>query len=325
MSDGGGRASRRGARARLSALVIRVARALLAGTSVQRWPLTTVLYRAAFRFGHSGDEISVEFRGVTLTAPNRDVTIVPGLVGGFYEKHELDLFERLAVSSRTVLDVGANIGLYACLAARHAPDGAQIIAFEPVPENLRYLARNLRENGLTGRVQVQPLAVGDRVGEITLFTVEGDVSIGTHSVSAHNASGSSTTLRVPVTTLDAVVARLCAGPVDLLKVDVEGFEGAVLDGARDLLARHHPTLLVEFIPEHLRNCGHDPADLAKLLFASYDAVFAIDERSGTVVRCTPEHFAADAVAPNLVALHTASHPQHLAILQPPATSGPGAP
>ena len=58
-------------------------------------------------------------------------------MGGFYEKIELDVFERLAAISNTIVDVGANIGLYCCIAAVRAPDhAAMIVAFEPVPENL---------------------------------------------------------------------------------------------------------------------------------------------------------------------------------------------
>src|SRR5690348_12538159 len=133
-------------REQVSNAVIRAARKRLANTPVQKLPLTKTIYTKVFRFGSAGEEATTNFRGVQLTFPTNDITIVPGLVGGFYEKVELDVFERLAAISNMVVDVGANIGLYSCIAADRAPASAKIIAFEPVPENLRYLRRNLEEN-----------------------------------------------------------------------------------------------------------------------------------------------------------------------------------
>ena len=113
--------------------VIRVARKLLANTPIQKLPLTTKVYTQVFRFGNANEEVTTTFRGIQLTMPTKDTTIVPGLVGGFYEKIELDIFERLAAISKTIVDVGANIGLYSCIAADRAPAPGRIIAFEPVP------------------------------------------------------------------------------------------------------------------------------------------------------------------------------------------------
>ena len=83
----------------------------------QKLSLTTKVYTKVFRFGSPSDEVTTEFRGVELTIPTKDITIVPGLVGGFYEKIELDVFERLTAVSKTIIDVGANVGLYSCIAA----------------------------------------------------------------------------------------------------------------------------------------------------------------------------------------------------------------
>src|SRR5690242_1580024 len=119
-------------RARASGTIIKAARKLLANTPVQKLPLTTKIYAKVFRFGNAGGETTTNFRGVELTVPTKDITIVPGLVGGFYEKIELDVFESLAAISETIVDVGANVGLYCCIAASRASAGCQIVAFEPV-------------------------------------------------------------------------------------------------------------------------------------------------------------------------------------------------
>ncbi len=130
-------------RAHAAGVAIKSARKLFANTAAQRLPLTSRVYAKVFKFGSAGDEVTATFRGVRLTSPTRDITITPGLVGGFYEKIELDVFEQLAIVSDTIIDVGANIGLYSCLAASRASANCVVVAFEPAPENLSYLRRNL--------------------------------------------------------------------------------------------------------------------------------------------------------------------------------------
>lgn len=272
-------------RAHAAGTVIKTARKLFANTPVQRLSLTSRVYAKVFRFGSAGDEVTTTFRGVRLTSPTRDITIAPGLVGGFYEKIELDVFERLAAISETTVDIGANIGLYCCIAARLAPANCEIVAFEPVAENLSYLRRNLQDNGQTARVTIEERAVGPTTGHTRIHLDGG--SIGTHSPSASNARNSTASITVPMVSLDDYVQRrLGDRPVDLLKVDVEGYEGAVLRGAYKTLREGKPTLFIEFVPAHLLNCGHGPGEFLEIIFQMYDRVYLVDEPRATFRQCS---------------------------------------
>lgn len=264
--------------------VIKFARRVAANTPLQKLPVTGWLYRKVFRYGYADDVVTAEFRGLRLTVPTKDATIVPGLVGGFYEVIELDLFERLARASRTIVDVGGNIGLYACLAARTAPAGATIVSFEPIPENIAWLKGNLAQNGAEGVTLVES-AVGEREGTITIYTSK--QSIGTHSASSRNAESGVGT-EVPMTSVDAHTAAHGLGPVDLLKVDVEGYDGFVLRGAERVLSEDGPALFVELVPSHLKNCGFEPRDFVDLLFGHYDDVWMVNEPKHTIAPCTRE-------------------------------------
>jgi|HubBroStandDraft_4_1064222.scaffolds.fasta_scaffold153477_2 FkbM family methyltransferase len=298
-----------------SAAIIKTGRRGFANTPIQRLPLTTNIYRRVFRFGNPGDEISVDFRGVKLTALTRDATIVPGLVGGFYEKIELDVFEQISKSSSTIIDVGANIGLYSCIAASHGPESRTVVAFEPVPENLRYLRLNLEQNTLPARVVVEEKAVGESAGDVRIYLAEG--SIGTHSPSAKNALGSTTYISAPMVTLDEYAAEYLHCPVDVLKVDVEGYEGAVLRGASNILHRDHPTLFVEFVPRHLENCEFSPVDFLNMIFELYDHVFLVDEPRATVKGCSKDDLLdgrREHKNANLIAVSGERHPDHLRVL-----------
>ncbi len=301
-----------------SLAVIKSARKLFARTPIERLPLTTKIYSKVFKFGSASGEVTTNFRGVQLTVPTNDITIVPGLVGGFYEKIELDVFERLAAISKIVVDVGANIGLYCCIAADRAPAFSKIVAFEPVPENLRYLRRNLEENDRAARVVVEEQAVGQASGKIQIYLAEG--SIGTHSPSAKNARNSTTSITVPAVSLDDYVQqKLRDRPIDLLKVDVEGYDGAVLRGARRTLHEDKPTLCIEFAPYHLVNCGFRPDEFLDIIFGIYDNVLLVDEPRATFKPCSKHdllrYSTRRCVNANLIATSKSSQPAHHDVIE----------
>ena len=301
-----------------SGAVIKTARKLFANTPVQKLPLTTKIYTKVFRFGAASGEVTTNFRGVQLTVPTEDITIVPGLVGGFYERIELDVFERLAAISETIVDVGANIGLYCCIAADRTPAVGKVVAFEPVPENLNYLRRNIESNGRTARVVVEELAVGQDSGKIQIYLAKG--SIGTHSPSAKNALNSTTSVTVAVVSLDGYVQqKLRDRPIDLLKVDVEGYEVAVLRGAERTLRECKPTLLIEFVPGHLVNCGFRPDEFLDIVFGIYDNVFLVDEPRATFKPCSKQdllgYSSRSYKNANLIAISSANQPAHHGVIE----------
>ncbi|HYZ34235.1 MAG TPA: FkbM family methyltransferase [Crenalkalicoccus sp.] len=143
------------------------------------------------------------------------------------------------------LDVGANLGLTAIAFAALAPQG-RVIAVEPAPRTFAALRANLAANGLDGRVAAEGVALAAAPGEVA-FHAEPDHSAGAKLVSDRaldRARLAPETVRAE--TLDALVARHGLGRLDLIKVDVEGFEGDVLDGAAATLARFRPACIVEF-------------------------------------------------------------------------------
>ncbi|HZF08585.1 MAG TPA: FkbM family methyltransferase [Thermoanaerobaculia bacterium] len=146
------------------------------------------------------------------------------------------LLRRLLRPGLRVVDVGANIGYYLLLTSRLIGPQGSISCFEPEPENVIELERNMERNRLNN-VQVFPVAAGDADGEVSLHP-------GINGKVAADGSGS---LTVSLRRLDSVLS----GPVDLVKVDVEGYEGHVLAGAERLLAEHRPVLFVEIHPTFL--------------------------------------------------------------------------
>jgi FkbM family methyltransferase len=137
---------------------------------------------------------------------------------------------RLVRSDTVVFDVGANVGLYSLLFARAC---RKVYAFEPVPGNLAWLARNLAWNRVSN-VTVLPWAAGAESG-LTAFA-EGEH----HSEGRVDASGAMPAFAV---SLDAFAARYGAEP-SLIKIDVEGGELDVLRGAIGILRARQPAILL---------------------------------------------------------------------------------
>jgi FkbM family methyltransferase len=237
---------------------------------VQKVPFVSWLYRSAIGAAFHGADVTVTFRGARFVLPTRDITITPSVMTGDYETFELDRFESLVKPGDTILDVGGNVGIWTIIGARRSGPSGRVVTFEPIKSNVDYLARNIELNALAN-VTVLAKAAGAKAGQIKIYLV--DFSSGTHSV----GFGGSRYEEVEVVALDDVV-RDEHLKVDVVKIDVEGYEAFVLAGAKTLLTSR-PHLFLEYAPHMLRSCGSNPDDLVDLIFDIYDVVYVLDERN----------------------------------------------
>jgi FkbM family methyltransferase len=120
----------------------------------------------------------------------------------------------------TIVDVGANAGIFTLPIAAAAGPASRFVLFEPNPRMLARLERNLSLNDIPG-VEVAAVAVGDRAGEAEL-SVPPQGNLGAARIDLPFEGG--TTIRVPLVRLDEELARRGVGRADLLKVDIEGLE-----------------------------------------------------------------------------------------------------
>ncbi len=147
----------------------------------------------------------------------------------------------------TFLDIGANVGMVSFQVAHRRPD-ARIVAFEPNPLAVDGWLRNRRLSPASSAT-LEQCAVGDRVATLRLASPRTDLGAG---VVAQDESG----VEVPATALDVYCAEHDVERVDVMKVDVEGFEPEVLAGARELLAAGAiRALIVELNDGHFARRG----------------------------------------------------------------------
>lgn len=223
---------------------------------------------------------------------------------GQYEPIETAIMRRHLRPGMTMLDIGANIGHYAMVAAGAVGADGTVVAFEPEPENFTALQANLALNALA-QARAENLALGAAEGELTLYRDE--ANRGGHSLAQGNVQRAGQGTRVRVSTLDAyAAAHLSASRVGFIKMDVQGAEAQVIAGARALLARDRPVLLMEFWPHGIRGMAGDPmALIAELLGLGY-ALQVIERDAPGNLRALPDLAALERI--------DLSHPQAYANL-----------
>jgi len=193
---------------------------------------------------------------IVILNPN-DPVISGALTLRLYENSETRFFKSVCRPGMTFLDVGANIGLYTALALPRIGGTGRVVALEPDRESFECLRRTVLAN-LAGNVTCIRKAAADYSGFTKLFVSEdnrGDNRLYPNELS----TGS---YEVEVTPLDILLNELSIGTVDLVKIDVQGFEGHVLRGMRGTIARSPELMiLMEFWPHGLQCARTDPAEL----------------------------------------------------------------
>lgn len=169
------------------------------------------------------------------------------------------------------LDVGANLGYFSCLLGKLAGLGGKVVSIEPEPNNFKLLQRNLRNNGLKN-VTVHQCAVGAQDGAARMGIYKA-ANRGRHSLV--DWEGCKEFIEVPVRRLDDLVKDAGAESWDLVKIDVEGYEAFVFEGAKGTLSRAM-MLVMEYAPARWRKAGIDPEAVFRKLGSHFSNVRRFD-------------------------------------------------
>ncbi|MFN0091488.1 MAG: FkbM family methyltransferase, partial [Acidimicrobiales bacterium] len=236
----------------------------LSPTPLRRWA----------RRGLAGRDVRVR------TGPAAGLVVNPGRSNPDYALgvNEVPVQEALLAALRpglTVYDIGANIGFFTLLCARAVGSAGVVYSFEPAPDNAAVLVHNLAVNGLANAVLVGR-AVSSSSGFSELWLAEYS---GGHALElAGRPPDAAGQLRVETVSVDDFVAA-GARPPDVVKIDVEGAETAVLAGMTRTLGEHRPVVLYEV----------DDGDAAALA-AKRDAIDEILRGHDYTVRALPDSY-----------------------------------
>lgn len=192
---------------------------------------------------------------------------------GDYEPELARLFASLIQPDRDVIDVGANIGLFTVLTGKMVTAG-RVLAAEPTDGAFSRLCGNVERNGVSGRAILYNGLVAQSESTATLNIVKGREEYSSMAGIVHPSAAGDMSEAVSIQTrsIDSLVAEHGLRPA-LIKVDVEGAEGMVIEGAEKTLKEQRPVVLSEFSRPLLIRNGSSP-----------EKIVALFERCGYQVR-----------------------------------------
>lgn len=202
-------------------------------------------------------EVQVERRHLTWSLDIRCVIQRSLFYLGAYEPWDTKFFLSMIKPAQCVVDVGANFGYYTLQAARLVGDRGSVLAFEPSTTSYERLLRNLGLNRLDW-VRPYKVALGNEKSVVRLakpnVSNQGEQRILEDATSLQSEE-------VPITTLDDFLQSHSSAHVDMIKVDIEGFEVDFLRGAKSTIHEFQPILMVEINPLALGRNGSSADEL----------------------------------------------------------------
>lgn len=199
-----------------------------------------------------------------------------------YEPYETQLILRQARVGDVVVDVGANIGYYTVLLADKIGKSGKVYAFEPDKTNFEILVRNIKENNLENVVAVNA-GVGSKSETKILYKSEenlGDHKLyETHPPCGHpplkkGGQNYSSKEFTKIVKLDDYLADIKVG---LMKIDTQGWEPEVIEGAKELIKKNKPVIFLEYSPASYKQAKLNGKKMMNFLRKIYRKIWWIDE------------------------------------------------
>ena len=217
-------------------------------------------------FTRLGSLFNFTTQGTRLRLFPSDMTFEAWKHPATYRSNDKKFLEQVLKPGGLIVDVGANIGMISIRSAKLAGPSGRVIAIEPNPNIAPFCKENIRLNGLEN-VTVFQTALGAQEGFISFHCDRSDDC--SHVVESGGVT-------VPITTLDKIMEVEPTREIDLLKIDVEGFEMTVLESAPKSLKRTQ-MIYVEVDAENYAQYGRRTTEVTELLNASGFDLFVADE------------------------------------------------
>ena len=192
--------------------------------------------------------------GKAIVALNPKDPVVSGALRfGVYENAESRWFQSVCQPGMTFLDVGANIGYYTALGSHSVGPEGKVISIEPVPGSFSYLEQTISANN-SRNIQAFQVAASDRTTQLPLY-------ISTENRGDNRLYASSearTEVLVKTQPIDELLSENDINQVDLIKIDVQGYEPMVIAGLNKTISKSQQIILItEFWPKGIREAGGD--------------------------------------------------------------------
>lgn len=233
-------------------------------------------------------------------------------VGGWVEPNELFAAQKILKPGMTVIDIGANEGHFSLFFASIVGPQGSVLAVEPSPRELMALRRNISLN-LGASVTIEDRACSNHEGEAILLLAD-NPHCGTNTLGKfiYENTGLYKQETVSLTTLDRLVDKHQFTCVHFIKIDVEGAEAKVLEGARRTLAVFRPVLLLEILEPALRQQGASGEAILQSLRKSEYSILTLRAQDGKWEY--REENSSNALSENILAVPISGKDEYLELL-----------
>lgn len=195
-----------------------------------------------------------------------------------YEVNTTEIIKKLIKPGENFIDIGASVGYYSLLAAKKIGMKGRVYSFEPNEKVFNVLKRNIEINNFKNVIPINK-AVSNFNGKKTFFL--GNI-LG-HSSFRSQVGGEKK--EVQVVTLDNFFKHKKIR-VDWIKIDVEGAEGFVVEGAKKIISKNkNIKIILEWSPKHLKEMGYKPLKLLHLLYNMNFKIFKITHKLEPIPKC----------------------------------------
>jgi FkbM family methyltransferase len=227
----------------------------------------------------AGQPVLVEREGFKMyVRPNDYATGVIIASGQIYEPHVTAELRRRLGPGMTFVDVGANVGYFALLAATLVGPQGKVIAFEPNLDNCELFRRSIAASGFAEQVHLHPYAAAEKAQTFVLDVGGNDSNGRMIDFSAEAVAGINPPRTIQAVALDDLLAG--ESRLDVVKMDIEGAEPRALRGMAQVIRKHRPLLLLEFSPFLIQVTSHmAAADFLEEL-AAFDYELSILTEAG---------------------------------------------
>ena len=211
----------------------------------------------------------VEIDGQKLFLDKED-SLMLSIKNKEHELTEIKYIKQIIKNGDTVLDLGANIGVYTLIFAKLVGKSGHVFAFEPDPSNFEILSKNIKENKHENVTLVQK-AVSEKNDKIKLY-----VSKRNHaSHRIFDSEEKRNSIEIDVITLDTYFKNF-KKPINFIKIDVEGVEGATLLGASNIIKNSKDlVIMMEYFPKWIKKYGMNPEEILNSLIDKKFKLFHI--------------------------------------------------
>lgn len=229
-----------------------------------------------------GHEYEIIVNGYKMLLPIKRNNKIDGIsyaiiINRAWEPYTTNLFKQLILKGMNCIDIGAHVGYFTLLMAELVGDSGRILAFEPAAENYNFLVENIKLNNFKNITAIQK-AVSDRTGQAKLYLNRSGSDLHTLYGQGSDCTESIAVNRVSID--EFLRGEMC--PVDIMKIDVEGGELAVLSGMTETCSlSDNLKLFIEFCPHLLKQSNTDMVEYwNKLVELGFKHIFLIDESQG---------------------------------------------